>query len=99
MQASRPRWNKPANRLAGLKIALQNLAARTIGRPGIAAYSAAIRRHPQDASAHRDAAGVVRFGIDFVKNLSGPVHQAGPFRYFLGNLQTFVRILQAIGVT
>jgi hypothetical protein len=98
MQASRPRWNKPADRLTGLEIALQDLAARTIGGSGIAEHTSSVGRHPQIAPAHGDAAGVVRFGIEFMEHLSGPVHQVGPLRYLLGNPQTLSGVLQAIGV-
>src|SRR5258708_9094301 len=96
MQASGPRRDKAANRLSGLQIALQDLATGTIGGSGIAAHSAPVRRHPQKASSDRDAAGVMRFGIDFMEHFSGPVDQVGAFRYLLGNPQAFTGVLQTV---
>ena len=97
MQAARPRRNKPANRLTGLEVALQKFAARMIFGSGIAHHSAPVPRHPQKAATHRDAAGVVRLRIDFMEHLSGPVHQIGALRYFLGDPQTSAVFSRPLG--
>jgi hypothetical protein len=98
MQAARPRRNKPPNRLTGLEVALQKFAARMIC--GVWDRASLRARFPTSTESRHPPRCRWCCAIPYrlYGAASGPVHQIGALRYFLGDPQTLGRALEAIGM-